>query len=322
MTEPTRDRRDRAAASGGQLVLSPLYVGASTLLLASIGLSCAAQAQYFDNRPTISRGATETVGPGESSADACPRWLDDPTVRQALQEAEAALRQEYTNQFALSKLMNAPALRNRELLANKAKDKVSETVFRIYLQRSQSIGRRQEAGEFADVIRRMPLDQVSTCLPRIAGLLSEEEGRIAGSDKAEADRRAGERTPSGRLVIVYRSYAAVRECLRSRAGRLLTYLTETDVEEAKGQAKAIEQRVTRENPALDLDAIWAKAVKPEAVPDDLLGMFANLDLVGRHDVEAGDLTENGRAYCQQARRSVEENYREVFPEDAARKKDF
>ena len=218
--------------------------------------------------------------------------------------------------------MGAPALLNRDLLADKAKSTVSDTVFRIYARQSNSAQRAQEASEFANRIKRMSPDEVSTCLPRIAGFLAEAEGRIAGADKVEAEQHVAERTPSGRLVIVYRGYAAVRDCLRSRAGRQFTYVTQTDVDEARGQAKAIEQYLVRDNPALNLDGLWAKAVKPEALPTDLLGMFANRDLVGRHDVEAGDLTENGKAYCQQAKRSLEENFREVFPEAGARKKDF
>ena len=168
----------------------------------------------------------------------------------------------------------------------------------------------------------MSPEQIATCLPGIASILAEEQDRIAGADRAQADRRAQDRTPARRLVIVYRGYSALRDCLRSRAGRAITYVTPTDVEEAKARAKAVEERLARETPGLDLDALWAEAVRPEAVPKDLLGMFANLSLVGRHDVEAGEYSENGEAYCREAKRSVEDNHREVFPEAAVRKKDF
>ena len=56
---------------------------------------------------------------------------DDPIVQQALQQVETTLRQEQNNQFALSKLMGAPALLNRDLLVDKAKSTVPNVVARI-----------------------------------------------------------------------------------------------------------------------------------------------------------------------------------------------
>ena len=321
---PARVIGRRLADTGGEPSSSRAARGLfAALLVAGFGgPPTEGWAQSFDNRPTLSRGAPASASPTAGTPSACPSWLNEPYIAEALSREEPHLRSELNNQLAMAGLMSTRGLVDRGVLFDKLRSSLASVVMGATQRNSRSPRKMEEIGERDNVVRAMSYETLAVCMPRIASLLTEVEGQVAAADKAEAERQAQARSPAGRIATVYAGYAAIRACARARAGRALVYVTSEDVEDAKQKAKAVEQRLARENPTLDLDALWAEATKPAPQPGGLLGFGFGLDDAGRYDLADGEFTAQGKAYCQGARRRIEGAYAALFADEAKPKKDF
>ena len=295
---------------------------AALLATCSVSAPAFSQTQYFDNRPTFSRGAPTNFSPNAGRSADCAPWLSEPVIVEALRKAEYLVSSELNNQVSMAHLLRTRSLADDSLMLSRVRSIAADAIIQPAVFDSKTRGNHEEASARAKLIEGMSRAQVSACLPGIANLLAEAEAKVVRADEVEAARQTQARSPAGRIATVYAGYEAVRACAHARAGRALVYVTPEDVADAKQKAKVVEQRLARENPALDLDALWAEATKPALPVNALMGLSLDLDLAGRVDVEDGEFTPQGKAYCQGARRRIEGAYAAVFADEAKPKKDF
>jgi hypothetical protein len=91
----------------------------------------------------------------------------------------------------------------------------------------------------------------------------DEEQRKAAqamrAKQAEETRRVAN-LPENRLFEAYWRYAHVQYCYKVREGYAMIYISDPELARAKTVAKAIENKILDEQPGLDTDSIWRKAL--------------------------------------------------------------
>jgi hypothetical protein len=95
--------------------------------------------------------------------------------------------------------------------------------------------------------------------------VEQKKVNITGEHKQEADERAKLIAESERPELLLRSsyiaYIHVKKCFDARKGNSLVYVTVSELEGAKKNAKLIEQELKQKQPKLDPNVIWDEANK-------------------------------------------------------------
>ena len=94
------------------------------------------------------------------------------------------------------------------------------------------------------------------CLPNYALLVNDTIARRDAAEKKEADQKAWQESPEGRVTIAYARFRAVRFCVQVRKGYMMKYVNDTELDRANVAIHAIVDNAKQDKPGINTDALW------------------------------------------------------------------
>jgi hypothetical protein len=79
-------------------------------------------------------------------------------------------------------------------------------------------------------------------------------------ERAVRSKAAEQALPANRLYFDYAAFAYVRFCHESREGYLVQYVNDVEMDKANKAIKEIVAQATKEDPAINTDEVWRKAL--------------------------------------------------------------